>query len=250
MPLRKPYPEVAAHRGAMLEAPQSTIPAYLRAAELGADMIELDARVTRDLEVVVVHDSTVDRFTNGSGKVSDLTLDEIRRLDAGVRFGEAFKGTRIPTLREALEFIKDRRMEVNVEIKDAPVEAVVSLVEEMGMEEQTMVSSPDGELLREAKQMCPRLTTMIMGLRPGNVELLIERFEPDAVNFNRYTLNEESYQAARSAGVLVYQSILGPNDNEAGALRAVELGAHILETDHTAEILDFLYRAGLRPNPK
>jgi len=243
---KKPYPEVAAHRGAMLLAPQNTIPAYEKARELGADMIEIDARCTADGEVVVVHNSTVDGFTNGSGKVTELTLSDIKGLDASIGFGDEFRGSRIPTLREALEFVAEFGMEVNVEIKDAPLEEVIREVEEAGLEELAMISSPNWQLLKRSKEISPGIATMAMGLRPGDVESVVDELGPDAVNFNRFTLNRESYEPALRAGVLIYQSILGEYDNQAGISRAVGLGAHILETDHPGETLEFLLRKGLR----
>lgn len=243
---RKPYTEVAAHRGAMLLAPQNTIPAYRMAKQLGADMIEMDARITADGEIVVIHNSTVDGFTNGSGRVAELTLADIKVLDAGIGFGDGFRGTKILTLREALQFASESGMEVNVEIKDAPLSEVIREVERAGIEDVAMISNPDMNLLRRSKEINPRIATMVMGLRPGNVGRVLEELRPDAVNFNRFTLNRESYEPALRAGVLIYQSILGRLDNEAGISRAVSLGAHILETDRPGETVDFLLRRGLR----
>lgn len=237
--------KVAAHRGAIHFAPQNTIPAFSKAVELGADMIEIDVHTTADGQLVVIHNSTVDGLTNGIGKVAEMTLSEIKGLDAGVAPYAGFQGTRIPTLLEALQYIKRAGVEVNVEIKNARVTEVVECIRKLGLERATMVSSPIHDVLREAKRLCPQISTLLMGIRPATIEDGLREVHPDALNFNRHTLNEESYRIALKAGVVIYQSILGENDNERGADLAVRLGADILETDFPGEIRRLLAKWGV-----
>ncbi len=92
-----------AHRGASALAPENTMAAFAMAVELGADAIELDLHVSRDGELVVIHDHTLDRTTDGEGPVHTRSLQELKRLDAGRWFGESFAGQRIPTLAEVLD---------------------------------------------------------------------------------------------------------------------------------------------------
>jgi glycerophosphoryl diester phosphodiesterase len=89
---------VIAHRGASGHAPENTLASFRRAVSLGATFIETDLQLTRDTRFVAIHDDTVDRTTNGKGRVHDLTLTELRRLDAGSWFGSEFTGERVPTL--------------------------------------------------------------------------------------------------------------------------------------------------------
>lgn len=96
---------VCAHRGEHLTAPENTIPAFRSAVKEGADQIEFDVKSTRDGFEVLMHDWTVDRTTDGSGKVSDLTFAELRMLDAGSWFDSDYENTRVPTLQEALAVI-------------------------------------------------------------------------------------------------------------------------------------------------
>ena len=107
---------ICAHRGARSTHPENTLPAFREAVRLGAHMIEFDVRMSRDGELVIMHDATVDRTTNGSGKVSDLTLAELKSLDAGAWKGPRFAGTRIPTLAEALE-IMPKNVWLNIHLK-------------------------------------------------------------------------------------------------------------------------------------
>src|SRR5512135_2857797 len=109
-------PLVIAHRGSSAYAPENTLAAFRLAAEQEADAIELDVDLTRDGHVIVMHDATVDRTTDGHGRVADLTLDEIRRIDAGAWKGAAFNGERVPLLEEVFEAV-GQRMLINVEIK-------------------------------------------------------------------------------------------------------------------------------------
>src|SRR5215472_18837798 len=92
--------EVIAHRGASGTCPENTIPAFRRAAEVGAHMVELDVQLTRDGQPVVIHDWTLNRTTSGRGAVRRRTLEEISKLDAGAWFGRAFADTRVPTLEQ------------------------------------------------------------------------------------------------------------------------------------------------------
>jgi len=108
--------DVIAHRGASAYAPENTMASFRLAAEMGADWFELDCGPTKDGAVVVIHDNTVDRTTNGQGRIAAMTLDEVQALDAGAWKGPQFSGARIPTLAEALDFAHER-IGVYIEIK-------------------------------------------------------------------------------------------------------------------------------------
>src|SRR5215471_13671861 len=96
-------PFISAHRGYSSDFPENTLPALGAALEAGADVAEIDVRLTRDDKLVLMHDTTVDRTTDGSGPVREMTLAEVKRLDAGSWFVRKFAGTRVPTLDEVLE---------------------------------------------------------------------------------------------------------------------------------------------------
>ena len=93
-----PLPILFAHRGDLTNAPENTLPAFQQAIRKGADGVELDAKLTSDGHVIVIHDTTVNRTTDGSGRVASMPLTEIRSLDAGKWFGEGFRGTNVPLL--------------------------------------------------------------------------------------------------------------------------------------------------------
>ena len=108
---------VVAHRGFSGAAPENTLAAFRKAIEAGSDMIELDIQLSKDGKIVVIHDETLERTTDGQGRVADRTFPEIRKLDAGSWFGSQFSGEKIPTLQEVLELAKGKVL-VNIEIKN------------------------------------------------------------------------------------------------------------------------------------
>lgn len=156
------WPVNLAHRGASARAPENTLEAFRLAVEAEAGGLELDVCMTRDGEVVVIHDATVDRVTDGSGAVAEMTLEEIRRLDAGCRFspdgGRTFpyrgQGVRIPTLAEVYEEFPDAR--VNADIKEAQPgveEVVLRVIQRAAAEERTLIASTDHAVLRRFRKV-------------------------------------------------------------------------------------------------
>jgi glycerophosphoryl diester phosphodiesterase len=108
---------VVGHRGASGHAPENTMAAFHRAVELGAAFIETDLHLSRDARLVCVHDATLERTSNGRGAVKDLTLAQLKELDAGAWFGTEFSGERIPTLEEALAFAREKDIVFFLEVK-------------------------------------------------------------------------------------------------------------------------------------
>ena len=149
---------VAAHRGWRSQYPENTMPAFRAAMELGVDQIETDVRVSRDGELVLIHDATVDRTTNGIGKVIDKTFAELRALDASAHMGEQFHGVQIPTLIELMELIKDHpTMTLDIELKEYPTEGhkeiaydvcdrVLKIVDDYGYTDRVVINTFSGKL--------------------------------------------------------------------------------------------------------
>jgi glycerophosphoryl diester phosphodiesterase len=156
-----------AHRGASALYPENTLRAFIAAADLGADMCEFDVRMTRDREVVVIHDATINRTTNGRGRVAAMNAVAIKRLDAGVRFGAEFRDEPIPTLAEvaaALGGSCGRRCGMDVELKERGLEGrVCDILRERGVIESAMVSSFDWDQLKIVAEQEPRLRLVLLG---------------------------------------------------------------------------------------
>jgi glycerophosphoryl diester phosphodiesterase len=114
-----------AHRGEHLVRPENTIPAFQEAIRVGADFIEVDVQTTADGKLVLSHDRTVDRCTNGKGEISKMTFDEVEALDAGVRKAPEFAGTKIPTFDEVLDLARSR-IGIYVDVKNASAQDLVT----------------------------------------------------------------------------------------------------------------------------
>lgn len=165
------------HRGAKGHAPENTLASFKLAAEMGVTAVETDVHLSKDGEVVLIHDHTVDRTTNGHGFVKDLTLAELKQLDAGAWFpgpnaagrtaDPKFAGERIPTLSELLAWAHDR-VGVAIEIKNGPIyypgiaEKIIRLLEQHGMTRQAVLISFDHFVVREAKIIAPDVATGIL----------------------------------------------------------------------------------------
>ncbi|MDQ3928010.1 MAG: glycerophosphodiester phosphodiesterase, partial [Chloroflexota bacterium] len=129
-------PLLIAHRGGSLEVPENTLSAFRHAIRAGMRMVELDVQMARDGELVVIHDETVDRTTDGTGPVGSFTLEELQRLDAGSWFAPRYAGERIPTLRQVFDLCVPEGVGVVVEIKHPEMypgleEKLVALIGEM-----------------------------------------------------------------------------------------------------------------------
>ena len=157
---------VIAHRGFSGRAPENTVAAIREAIAIGADMAEIDVTLTADERVVVIHDETLQRTTNGSGNVGDYSFDEIRSLDAGSWFAPQFAGEKVPTLGEVLDTTKGRIL-LNVEIKSEAVDRgisdkVAATIMERGMTDQVVVSSFSPTALEQMHIVAPEIRTAVL----------------------------------------------------------------------------------------
>ncbi len=155
---------VVGHRGSSGTAPENTLASFREAIDAGVNMIELDVRMTRDYHLVVIHDRTVDRTTNGTGTVWSKTLQDLKLLDAGSWFSRDFKGEQIPTLREVMDALPPK-VGLNIEVKTdgdprrerALEESLVLVLREQRMEGPCLVSSFDHRHLRRLHRLDPEL---------------------------------------------------------------------------------------------
>jgi len=191
-------PIIFAHRGASAHAPENTLAAFELAVEQGADGIELDVMLSSDGRAVVIHDATVDRTTGAHGRVREMTLAELRELDAGSFFSAEFRNERIPTLEEVFEMVGKRTF-INIELKnyDAPrdhlVESVCALVKKFGMQTRVLFSSFLPLNLSHARRYLPEVPTGlltldgILGLWPRSFGFAFGRYDALHPNINNVT---------------------------------------------------------------
>jgi glycerophosphoryl diester phosphodiesterase len=162
------HPLVIAHRGGMHLWPENTLYAFERVAALGTDMLEMDLWTTADGAIVVLHDRTVDRTTDGTGEVRALTLAQVRELDAGYRFttdgGRSFpyrgQGLRIPTLEEVLVAVPHARLNLEIKQADPPMAGqLCALIRAHRSPTRVLVASFRDAVVREFRRACPEVAT-------------------------------------------------------------------------------------------
>ena len=168
---------VIAHRGASGHAPENTLAAFKKAVAMGAAFIETDLQLSRDARFVAIHDATLNRTTNGQGAVHDMTLENLRRLDAGSWFGSQFAGERIPTLEEVLEFSKKNDVVFYLELKPAGSwggeHALIGGLRQSGEIPRAVVISFDPSVVLNLRKIEPTLMTGL--LFDGQIEKPIQK---------------------------------------------------------------------------
>ncbi|MBW1880271.1 MAG: glycerophosphodiester phosphodiesterase [Deltaproteobacteria bacterium] len=245
-------PTVIAHRGASAYAPENTMAAFEEAAQFGVGF-ELDVTLCNTGEVVVIHDDTVDRTTEGSGTVADLTLAEIKGLDAGSYFDPEFTGESIPTLDEVLATYGGR-VPIDIEIKSTTpreplADAVVAAIERAGLVEEVFVTSFDPYMLERVKEQNPdiyrgQLTGTFKDADLCFIEKLFLRnmwlngkSEPDAIAVERVRAKKRFVKRQHRKGreVLVW-TVNTPTEME----RLLDLGVDGIITDYPDVLLEML----------
>ena len=164
-----PRPILFAHRGDLAHAPENTLPAFQQALQKRADVVELDVNLTADGHVVVIHDSTVNRTTDGTGRVASLTLEAIQKLDAGSWYNEKFAGTKVPLLEEVFGIIGKDKM-INIELKGFSaqrgglVTKVCELIKRHNNQSQILFSSFFPSSLNVAAQSLPEVPRGLLAM--------------------------------------------------------------------------------------
>jgi len=247
LPWKSRYPVlVMAHRGFSGIAPENTLAAFQRAIQIGSDFIELDVRFTQDGKLVVFHDDTLERTTNGRGRVAAFTLQELKKLDAGSWFGLSFFDQKIPTLMEVLHFAKGRIL-VNIELKKGDhgrytmidlAERALKEVQESGMEGQVLFSSFDLEAVKHLYQKDPSIPVALITRNPfaspgdlwGSTSLPF-------LNARKSTLTETNLAKAHQQGVRI---IVWTVDLEEEMEKFLSMGVDGLITNYPDRLIRIL----------
>ncbi len=182
------------HRGAAKLAPENTLKSIQVALELGVDQIEIDVHLSRDNALVVIHDEKVDRTTNGTGYVRDLTLAKLRQLDAG-------QGEKIPTLEEVVDFVNGRAR-LQVELKGlGTTEPVIDLLTRYGKPEQFLLTSFRHAMVQKAKALNPAFeTAVLLSSLPVRLPQVIADANADGVSLHFRYLSPEVVEQVHQAG--------------------------------------------------
>lgn len=231
---KPPIPLVIAHRGCSAHAPENTLAAFRMAHEAGADGIELDVMLSADDRLVVIHDATVDRTTNGNGRVDRMPYAALRELDAGAKFSEAFQGERLPLLEQVYEALGGKFL-INVELKnyahpfDQLTQKVVRLTQAHGLVDSVMFSSFNPLNLSRARRLEPRIRLGLLTF-PGNAGRVLRgkvglMFPQDALHPYFEDVTASMVEAAHKRGHQVNPWTV---DDPAALKRLKELGVDMV----------------------
>lgn len=231
------HPQIFAHRGAKAVAPENTLPAFERALAMGVAGIELDVHLSKDGHLVVIHDFTVDKTTDGHGPVRSFSASELAQLDAGSHFHSDFTGVGVPTLVEVFDLVGDR-CRINVEIKSEDptggneVEVLVALIQQRNLYDQVIVSSFNPITLIKLRWADPRVKLGLLYYQELPPHLRQAWFtpiiQPEAVH-PYYTLVDERLMAwAKERGCAVNTWTV---NDVAEAQRLAALGVDAIITD-------------------
>jgi glycerophosphoryl diester phosphodiesterase len=236
---------VVAHRGAHNGIPENTLAAYEAAIEMGVDFVEIDLRTTQDGRIVSVHNKEIDSYvTNGrQGLVSEMTLEQLKQLDIGSRIGPQWSSERIPTFEEILDLCKGR-VGIYLDLKDASVDKVVSIVNKWDMARQVLWYADFGELERVA-ELCPECILMPDPGPEGNLPKVIDRFEPSVIAAVWRHYSQSFAAKCHQAGAIVIVDESGP----ACWQDALAWNTDGIQSDRPAQLIALLERRNDNSQP-
>lgn len=227
---------VVAHRGAHIGIPENTLAAYAKAIELGCDFVEIDVRTTKDGHFVSVHNSSVDAYTEGvTGKVAEMTLDEIRALDVGKKVGPDWAGTRVPTLDEILALCKGK-IGIYLDLKEGDPVAILAKIREYDMQNDVIwyASWEEQQIVRAQCAECHIMPD------PGpeeNLAKLLETFPGVKVVASMFKFCSATFvQTCKDAGAIVIMDESEPSCWE----ESLSWGLQGIQTDHPEDLIKFL----------
>jgi glycerophosphoryl diester phosphodiesterase len=221
---------VMAHRGDSVHAPENTLPAFQAAIDYGADAAEMDVQMTKDGTIVVLHDSSIDRTSTGTGNIWDVTYHDIENLDNGSFFDASFADTRIPTLDQVIKLCKGKLF-LNIEIKrtghdDGIEQKVIDIIKDNNFQEQCDITSMDYNTLVTVKSIDPSIETVYTtNVALGNVE---DMAAADAFSIEGTFVTQSFVRQLRQNGKKFY--VWTVNDEEQ-MQKMINLGANAIITN-------------------
>lgn len=240
---------VIAHRGDHVSVPENTIAAFENAIQHGVDFVEMDLRTTKDSVLVIMHDGTVDRTTNGRGRVSDLSYAEIRQLKIiDKRLNDPNSNHTVPSFEQVLQTCKNK-INIYLDFKDADVQQAYDLIKKYGMEQQVIVYINTPKQYDDWRSVAPNMPLMISLPENTNTTEALSKVlseHPVALLDGDYTdYNPTVLKAALQSGIAVWPDI--QSEEEANNWdKAIDMGFKGLQTDHPEALIAYLKKKRLR----
>lgn len=248
LPSAKHQFTVIAHRGNHVNAPENTLLAYDEAIRVGADYIEVDIRTTKDGQLVVMHDGTVDRTTQGHGKVSDLTLSEFSALQIRDERFPQLPALHPPTLEEVLRLAKGR-IHLYLDDKDSEPSKVAALLKQYHMDTCAVVYT-SVQKCKAWKQAMPGIPTMVslpkLVKDRASLQQFLQTYPVDILDGSVGSYTSELVQAAGELGAWVWPDIQNPGENPVQWDIPLKMGIRALQSDHPEALIQYLKAIQMR----
>jgi glycerophosphoryl diester phosphodiesterase len=234
------------HRGEHLQRPENTIPAFQEAIRVGADFIEVDVRTSSDGKLVLSHDATLDRCTDGKGPVASMTFEQLEALDAGIKKGPEYAGTKIPTFDEVLDLARGK-IGIYVDIKNATAQDLVSHIEAHGMADHVVMYC-GAKMCKQIQELNPKLKVMPESATVEHAKMLVDLLHPKVMAYDQKDFQPEIIAVSKEAKVEVYVDVMGKTDAPEGWQAAIDAGANGLQTDRPGPLVEWLRSKGYKKN--
>ncbi len=240
---------VIAHRGDHTNAPENTIAAYKNAIKIGADFIEVDLRTTKDSQLVVMHDATINRMTGINGSIHNMTFDSLKKLEVRESKHPEWGYQTIPTFQEVLKLSK-RKINIYLDFKNASAKAAYNEIVASGMENNVIVYINNPNQFTDWKNVAPNIPLMIS--LPGKVKnkealfQVLEKNQTDLLDGNYNEYNAETVAAAKEKNIPIWADIQSVDENPTLWDKALNLSLQGLQTDHPKALIDYLKKKGIR----
>lgn len=225
-------PQVSAHRGAAYLAPENTLAALDSCVKYGIDYMECDVCISKDSVFYLLHDSTLDRTTNGAGDIGEWLSQDIDTLDAGAWFGEAFRGQRVPRFSDVLRRAKQHNLGITIDYRSGDFKKLLELIRSEGMLERCMFTFWKDEDTEAFRALAPEVNGLQAYVKSADeLDDVVAKFRPNVAVIRIEALTREFVVECRRRNLQVLVLSLGLDDAEEKMEKAVRLGADVVATD-------------------
>lgn len=229
---KTPYPQISGHRGANFIAPENTLASADSCIRLGVDVMECDVVLSKDSVFYILHDSLLNRTTNGSGPIREWYSKDLDTLDAGSWFGPEWAGQRIPRFADLLEKAAASDLQITVDYRTGDFQDLVDLIDAYGMLEKTYFTFSSDEDTKRFRAMFPWIHTLQAYVRdPKDVDKVLDEIHPDIAVLWIDQIDKKVVKRCHDRGVKVLALILGLDDKTAANKKAIKLGVDVIATD-------------------
>lgn len=235
---RHPFPAISGHRGANFIAPENTLASADSCIRYGVDVMECDVVLSKDSVFYILHDSLLNRTTNGTGPIGEWLSRDLDTLDAGSWFGPEWKGQKLPRFSALLEKAAANGLEITVDYRTGDFHDLVALIDSCGMLEHTYFTFSSYEDTKAFRAAFPYIHTLQAYVRdPARLDEILDDVHPDIAVVRANKLSRKLIRRCHDRDVKVLALILGLGDKRAANRKAIRMGVDIIATDKPEELV-------------